>query len=73
MVEARRLQYQAVEMINVLITSGLAGVASGKACMSLVGVECGPPRLPMTQPTASQLHSLRERLAGVGFFSYASK
>ncbi|MDX1285051.1 MAG: dihydrodipicolinate synthase family protein, partial [Draconibacterium sp.] len=44
--KSRRLQLQSVELVDVLLKHGGALVA-GKAIMKLVGVDCGPCRLPL--------------------------
>jgi N-acetylneuraminate lyase len=36
--------------------------------MSLIGVDCGPTRLPIVSLTASEVENLRKELANVGFF-----
>jgi N-acetylneuraminate lyase len=41
--------------------------------MKLIGVDCGPVRLPLRQPTAEMEHSLRHELERIGFFDYCCK
>lgn len=41
--------------------------------MKLIGVDCGPVRLPLRRLTAEQEISLRNALEGVGFFDYCCK
>ncbi|HRE82938.1 MAG TPA: dihydrodipicolinate synthase family protein [Opitutaceae bacterium] len=68
---ARREQARAREFITVLNQYG--GLAAGKAAMKLIGVDCGPVRLPLRQLTSSQEQSLRQGLDEIGFFTYCSQ
>lgn len=67
---ARRDQMRAVEFIAVLERHG--GLPAGKAVMKLIGVDCGPVRLPLRALTERDEASLREGLERIGFFDYAS-
>lgn len=68
---ARRDQSRAIDFISVLDRHG--GLAAGKAVMKLLGVDCGPVRLPLRALTAADEASLREGLERVGFFEYSAK
>lgn len=68
---ARADQMRAVEFIAVLDRHG--GLAAGKAIMKMLGVDCGPVRLPLRALTPSAETALRDDLQKIGFFSYASK
>src|SRR5207237_7790705 len=68
---ARRDQSRAMEFINVLDRHG--GLAAGKAVMKLIGIDCGPVRLPLRSLSANDEHSLHAQLEQIGFFEYASK
>ena len=68
---ARRDQLKAMEFIQVLHRYG--GLASGKAVMKMIGVDCGPVRSPLRALTAAEEKNLRAELKGIGFFEYASK
>lgn len=68
---ARREQSRAMEMIAVLNRHG--GMAAGKTAMKLIGVDCGPLRLPIRSLTARDEESLRAALEKVGFFEYCSR
>jgi N-acetylneuraminate lyase len=68
---ARRAQAQAREFISVLGRHG--GLAAGKLAMKLVGVDCGPVRLPLRHPSSEQERSLRQGLEQIGFFDYCSR
>jgi N-acetylneuraminate lyase len=68
---ARRDQSRAMDFIEVLNRHG--GLGAGKSAMKLIGVDCGPVRLPLRPATAREEQSLREGLERVGFFEYCSK
>ncbi len=68
---ARRAQAQAREFISVVGRHG--GLAAGKLAMKLVGVDCGPVRLPLRHPSSEQERSLRQGLEQIGFFDYCSR
>jgi N-acetylneuraminate lyase len=68
---ARRAQTQAREFISVVGRHG--GLAAGKLAMKLVGVDCGPVRLPLRHPSSEQERSLRQGLEQIGFFDYCSR
>ena len=48
------------------------GLPAGKAMMKLIGVDCGPVRLPLRSLSAAAEGALRADLERLGFFSYAS-
>jgi N-acetylneuraminate lyase len=68
LVEAEHAQTQAVQFIDVLQKHG--GLAAGKSIMKLIGVDCGPVRLPLRKLDSSDETSLRQDLDAVGFFDY---
>jgi hypothetical protein len=41
--------------------------------MAMLGVDCGPVRLPLTQPSAAQLVTVRAQLTEIGFFDFACR
>ena len=67
---ARREQARATEVSEILERYG--GVAAGKAVMKMIGLDCGPLRLPQRGPSESECETLRAELDGVGFFSFCS-
>jgi N-acetylneuraminate lyase len=67
---ARRDQWRAMEFIGVLDRHG--GLAAGKSAMKLVGLDCGPVRLPLRALSEADEASLRHDLERIGFFEYAS-
>ncbi len=68
---ARKDQMRAIDFIGVLDRHG--GLAAGKAAMKLIGLDCGPVRLPLRALTERDEQSLREGLQKIGFFDYAAK
>ena len=71
--EARALQDTAIEMIAICNGIGVTHLAASKALMAMLGVDCGPVRLPLAQPDATQLATLRTRLNEIGFFDFAGR
>jgi len=51
--QANKLQYKAIQIIQVLIQHG-GGVCAGKSIMKLVGLDLGKPRLPNVGLTSQQ-------------------
>jgi N-acetylneuraminate lyase len=68
---ARRDQARAREFIDIM--NRLGGLAAGKAIMKLIGLDCGPMRLPLTSLGAPQEAELHRQLNAIGFFDYASR
>ena len=71
--EARALQDTAIKMIAICNGIGVTHLAASKALMAMLGVDCGPVRLPLAQPDATQLATLRTRLNEIGFFDFAGR
>jgi N-acetylneuraminate lyase len=63
---ARRDAQFSVELIAVLLRYG--GVRTGKAIMSMIGVDVGPPRLPLQPLTREQHDAVRDEYQRLGFF-----
>jgi N-acetylneuraminate lyase len=59
------LQAKAVEMIQILVKGGGHPIANFKRLMRRLGVDCGPTRLPLTDPTAAQATAMLARLEGL--------
>ncbi|MCH2133472.1 MAG: dihydrodipicolinate synthase family protein [Phycisphaerales bacterium] len=55
---------RAVIMIDVLLERGI--IRSGKAIMSLVGIDCGPPRPPLTPLSAEEFAEVSNAMAALG-------
>jgi len=64
MVKAQALQYESGRMVDFQLSRG-GVLASGKAIMSWLGVDCGPVRLPLRNLSATQLRELRQDLCGI--------
>jgi len=71
--EARTLQDTAIKMIAICNAIGVTHLAASKALMAMLGIDCGPVRLPLAQPEATQLATLRTRLNEIGFFDFAGR
>ncbi|OKL40049.1 dihydrodipicolinate synthase family protein [Pontibacter flavimaris] len=71
MEEARKLQQQSIDMIRLLGKYG--GIATGKAYMKLIGLDCGEFRLPVRNMPAAQFQSFKEDVAALGFNEYCSR
>jgi len=74
-VEAQRLQSQSVQMINVLnrLSPPGANLAAMKAMMALIGLDCGPLRLPAATLTAEQQTVLNEEMRAIGYLEWGRK
>ncbi len=68
---ARQWQSRAVAMIRCVV--GRHGMAGQKAAMTLIGQDCGPPRLPLPRLDAGQVEQLRVELDSLGFFQWIDK
>jgi len=51
---------------------GHGGLGAGKSVMKLIGIDCGPVRLPLRTLTSEAEDSLRAGLQACGFFAHAS-
>src|SRR5690625_1578281 len=68
---ARMLQQKAIDMIDLLGKYG--GIATGKAFMKLVGLNCGKFRLPVKNMGAVQLKGFKKDVEKIGFSRFKSK
>jgi N-acetylneuraminate lyase len=68
---ARQHQARAVEFINIMNRVG--GLAAGKSIMKLIGIDCGPVRLPLTNLTPGQEKDFHAQLRAIGFLDYACR
>jgi len=57
-------------MIDVLVGSGAPPVSAFKWFMGWVGVDCGPSRLPLVDPTCEQIASLKSKLKDTGILDW---
>ena len=67
--EARKYHSLAVEMIRICLRSG--GLPAFKAVMKLLGLDCGPTRLPLETLAPDEIESLKKELDNIGFFDWA--
>lgn len=65
--EARRHQLEAQRFIQIMAAHG--GLSAGKAIMGLIGLDCGPMRLPLATLNDRQVAALRADLEAAGFFA----
>ncbi len=68
---AEREQAKAQRFIDVMNAAG--GLPAGKRIMKLIGVDCGPVRLPLRNLPEEHERKLRADLDGAGFFDFSSK
>lgn len=64
--EAERCQGLAVTMVDIILR--YRGHAGLKATMSLIGLDCGPTRLPIVALNPDEIANLRRDLDAIGFF-----
>lgn len=69
---AEELQQAACRMIKVTHKTH-KGMAAFKAVMGMIGMPCGPVRLPLTPMAPSQLESYRADLESIGFFDFCNR
>ncbi|MCU0457776.1 MAG: dihydrodipicolinate synthase family protein [Bacteroidales bacterium] len=70
MERARELQLYSVKVVDVLVKHRGSTVA-GKSIMELIGIDCGPCRLPLNTLTDSEKAQMKEELNSIGFFEMA--
>lgn len=67
---AQALQQQSIDMIRLLGKYG--GIATGKAYMKLVGIDCGSFRLPVKNMNATDFELFRKDVQALSFDQYKS-
>ena len=65
---ARLWQARSAEMIRVIIRR--RGLAGQKAVMKIIGMDCGPTRLPVSALSEAEQSELRKELEAVGYFEW---
>ncbi len=70
LVTARKLQQKSIDMIQLLGKYG--GIATGKAYMKLVGVDCGEFRLPVYNMDKEQFEAFKKEVEALGFDDFKS-
>lgn len=68
--EAQKLQQDSIDMIRLLGKYG--GIATGKAFMRLVGVDCGKFRLPVKNMTDEGYAAFTQDAENIGFSNFQS-
>lgn len=66
--EARLWQARSFDMVRVIVRH--CGLAGQKAVMKLIGLDCGPTRLPIPGLTENEQSELRDELTAIGFFDW---
>jgi len=69
--EAQSLQQQSIDMISLLGKYG--GIATGKAYMKLVGLDCGGFRLPVKNMSSEQFELFKKDVEQINFSSFYSR
>lgn len=69
--KARDLQLKSIDMIRLLGKYG--GIATGKAYMKLVGIDCGQFRLPIKNMNAEEFELFKQDVDALNFASFSSK
>src|SRR6185312_4107875 len=69
--KAQTLQQQSIDMISLLGKYG--GIATGKAFMKLVGLDCGGFRLPVKNMSTEQFDSFKKEVEQLNFCSFCSQ
>src|SRR5690606_2339015 len=62
---AKALQQQSIDMIRLLGKYG--GIATGKAYMKIIGLDCGLFRLPVKNMSAEEFPLFEKEVAGINF------
>jgi N-acetylneuraminate lyase len=65
---ARAEQFKSIELVRICSSFGY--LRASKAVMGMVGIECGPIRLPLRPLFPSQITELQTALAKAGFFDW---
>lgn len=71
LLKARKLQEKSIDIVRLLGKYG--GIATGKAYMRAMGLDCGKFRLPVQNMSEAQYEAFLEDLQTIGFFQYMSK
>lgn len=68
---ANALQQKSIDMITLLGKYG--GIATGKAYMKLLGIDCGEFRLPVKNMTATEFELFKKDVEQIGFNNFSSR
>ena len=69
--KAKDLQHHSIEMIRLLGKYG--GIATGKAYMKLIGIDCGGFRLPVQNMSHNDFENFKKDVASIGFENFCSR
>ena len=69
--KASELQQQSIEMIRLLSKYG--GIATGKAYMKLIGLDCGEFRLPVKNMSTAEFELFKKDILALGFDTFRSQ
>jgi len=69
---ARHYQSQSVKFIEILIRYG-GGVIGGKPVMKMIGLDCGPLRVPARNLSDEEVKQYERELKEIGFFEWNEK
>jgi len=69
--KAQLLQQQSIDMIRLLGKYG--GIATGKAYMKLIGLDCGKFRLPVRNMGTDNFELFKKEVGQLGFSNFCSK
>lgn len=69
--QARSMQDQSIAIVRLLVKYG--GIATGKAFMRAVGLDCGKFRLPVLNMTDAQYEEFLTDLTSIDFYAHASQ
>jgi len=61
-------QALAVKMIDTLVAGGPSPIGTFKWFMKRIGIDCGPVRQPLQNPSKEQIAALEDQLDKIGFF-----
>jgi len=68
--QARILQQKSIDMIGLLGKYG--GIATGKAYMKLMGLDCGHFRLPVKNMSTAQMEAFVQEADSIGFHTFCA-
>jgi N-acetylneuraminate lyase len=73
-VEAQKLQSLSVQMLRIInrYATASTNLPAMKSVMKLIGLDCGPLRLPLPSLTAAQEQELASALTSIGFFAWGN-
>lgn len=68
--DARRMQSRCLSLLDLLCR--YRGRPAFKATMGLLGLDCGPARLPLQTLSKEEIAAMKRDLEGIGFFDWVS-